>query len=184
MSTAAISTIAELEQAPRPIEGGGYELDEGELTYVPPDSAEQSGVIFTIQFLLRRFVDPRNLGRVFADTWFQLRSAVVRAPDVAFIPAVLLKDLDTKHALRVVPALVIEVLGPSQTARDLPPKIQQYREAGVSAIWAVDPGKHEVDVYGSESLRTLRLDDTLEAPDMLPGFSLPVSQIFEGAKIA
>jgi Uma2 family endonuclease len=58
-------------------------------------------------------------------------------------------------------------------------KIQQYRDAGVELIWVVDPEKSEVDIYSSLPLKTLRQGDTLTDDKILPGFSLPLSLIFE-----
>jgi len=58
-------------------------------------------------------------------------------------------------------------------------KIQQYRDAGIDLIWVVDPEKCEVDVYSSLPLKTLRLGDTLSDDKILPGFSLPLSLVFE-----
>ena len=179
MSTKVLMTVADLEQTPRPDEGGGYELDKGELVHVSPNSLEQSDLIFRIQSLLRRFVNERSLGRVTGDAWFHLLPKVVRAPDVAFIPADRLQGLDPKHALKALPSLVIEILGPSQPVHDLTRRIQQYRDAGVEAVWVVDPHRREVEVYGAGPAKTLTLDDTLTAPGILPGFSLPVSQLFE-----
>jgi Uma2 family endonuclease len=49
----------------------------------------------------------------------------------------------------------------------------------VELIWLVDPEKCEVDVYSSLPLKTLRQGDTLSDDKILPGFSLPLSVIFE-----
>ena len=46
-------------------------------------------------------------------------------------------------------------------------------------IWVVDPEKCEVDIYSSLPLKTLRHGDTLRDDNILPGFSLPLSLVFE-----
>lgn len=178
MGTKALLTATELERTPKPMEGGGWELDEGELVQVSPNSFQQSELIFRMYSILRSFVRGKRLGRVAADTWFELAPHVVRAPDIAFIPADRLAAIDPRHALKVLPALVVEVLGPSPSGRDVTRRVQQYREAGVPVIWVVDPGRLEIDVYGGGPLRTLTIDHKLTAPGILPGFSLALAELF------
>ncbi len=102
----------------------------------------------------------------------------MRAPDIAFVPADRLSNIDPKHVLKVIPALAVEVLSPRNTAREISRKIQQYRDAGVLTIWVLDPDKREIDIHGSLPLRTLREGNVVEDQQILPGFSIPVSHIF------
>ena len=46
-------TSEDLERTPPPVEGGGYELDEGELVYVCPNSLKQGEVIYKFYAVLR-----------------------------------------------------------------------------------------------------------------------------------
>lgn len=197
MDTKTLLTAEDLERTPEPLEGGGYELDEGELIYVSPNSLEQWEIIHRCYHLLQDFVEAHNLGLVVVDTWFEILPHAVRAPDVAFIPADRLSGIDPKHALKAVPTLVVEVLGSSEptlarkvalessarlagTPRDMARRIRQYFDAGVPRVLVLDPGEREVDVYApNEPLRTLTTKDTLEAPDILPGFSLSVLRLFQ-----
>ena len=178
MGTKTLITAAELEHTPKPLEGGGWELDEGELVQVSPNSFQQSKLIQKVYAILQTWLRGKGLGAVAVDTWFEIEPHVVRAPDVAFIPANCLAAIDPRHAPKVVPALVVEVLGPSPSGRDVSRRIEQYREAGVPLIWVVDPDRLEVDVYGGRPLRTLTIGDTLDAAGILPGFSLALSQLF------
>jgi Uma2 family endonuclease len=185
-----------MERTPRPEQGGGYELDEGELIYMSPNSMEQGEIIYRCYRLLKDFVEACSIGFVLADTWFEILLGVVRAPDVAFVPhSAWAPELNPNHALKVVPSLVVEVLGssdpelsrkialesfarPARTPRDLSRRLRQYLEAGVLEVWVLDPDEREVDVYASGSLRTLTAADKLEVPAILPGFSVSVSRLF------
>lgn len=198
MGTKGLLTVEDLETTPKPLEGGGYELDEGELVYVSPNGLEQWQITHRCYSLLKTFVDAHKLGLVTADTWFAILPRGVRAPDVAFVPADRLVGVDPKHALKAVPALVVEVLGSSDlkaarrialrssarlagTARDMTRRIRQYFEAGVRVVLVVDPDEREVDVDGQDGLlRTLTVRDTFEAPKILPGMSLAIARLFEG----
>jgi Uma2 family endonuclease len=172
-------TTDEFERLPEPEQGGGYELDEGEPVYVSPNSLEQFRIIFRLFLMLSDWAKNNDQGLVAADTWIALAPGVVRAPDVAYVPRDRVSDLDPKHALKVVPALAVEVLSASSTAREMSRKIQQYRDAGIELIWVVDPEKCEVNIHSSLPLRTLRKGDTLRDDNILPGLSISISAIFE-----
>ncbi len=169
----------ELEKLPKPDRGGGYELDEGEPVYVSPNSLEQSKIIYMLCAQLEEWAKSGDKGLVAPDTWFELLPGVIRAPDVAFIPRDRISNLDPKHPLKVVPALVAEVLSPRNTAREMSRKIQQYRDAGVELIWIIDPEKGEVDIHSSLPLRTVKGGGLLNDDKILPGLRIPVSLIFE-----
>jgi len=172
-------SIDEFEKLPEPEQGGSYELDEGEPVYVSPNSFERGTIIYRIYKVLEEWVRSGNRGLIAPDSWFELAPGVVRAPDVAYVPRERISNLDPKHALKVVPALAVEVLSAYNTAREMSRKIQQYRDAGIELIWVVDPEKGEVDIYSSLPLKTLRQGDTLRDDNILPGFSLPLSVVFE-----
>lgn len=172
-------SIDEFERLPEPEQGGGYELDEGEPVYVSPNSLEQFRIIFRLFSQLSEWAQTNNRGLVVADTWFELAPGVIRAPHVAYVPRERIANLDPKHALKAVPALAVEVLSTYNTAREMSRKIQQYRDAGVELIWVVDPEKCEVEVYSSLPLRILRQGDSLSDDTILPGFSVPLSVVFE-----
>ena len=97
----------------------------------PRTVLEQSEIIYRICALLKEWAQSNNRGLVAADTWIELAPGVVRAPDVAYIPRERISNLDPKHALKVVPALAVEVLSAYNTAREMSRKIQQYRDAGI-----------------------------------------------------
>jgi Uma2 family endonuclease len=67
------------------------------------------------------------------------------------------------------------------------PEVQSgYLElaAGVTLVWVVEPKARAVRVYASEGTeRRLRADhdDVLEAQPVLPGFRLPLTELFETA---
>jgi Uma2 family endonuclease len=173
-------TSEDLERTPPPPEGGGYELDQGVLVYVCPNSLKQGEVIFKFYAALRAFVKRRKLGLVTPDAWIELSDGTVRAPDVAFIPADRAEGLDPGHTLKTTPALAAEVLGTWDKPRDTVRKIRQYLDAGVKLVLVLDPDKREIDVYPQDRpLYTLTSGDSFEASDILPGFSVRVGKLFE-----
>jgi len=68
---------------------------------------------------------------------------------------------------------------PVGTADDVVRVIHDYFAAGVELYWEVDPVKRTVAVYTSlTDVVTLGIDDTLDGGDVLPGFELPLKDLF------
>jgi Uma2 family endonuclease len=71
------------------------------------------------------------------------------------------------------------VLSPNDLATDLIAKLEDYHAAGVPLLWVVDPATRTVRVERSDGTAQ-RLDPhaTLDGGDVLPGFFVPVADIF------
>jgi Uma2 family endonuclease len=60
-------------------------------------------------------------------------------------------------------------------------KLTEYAKAGVKLVWYVDPDRKEVDVYPkarAAAKKTVGLEGVLDGGAVLPGFRLPVKDIF------
>jgi Uma2 family endonuclease len=78
-----------------------------------------------------------------------------------------------------VPDLAVEVLSEGNTPREMEQKLQEYFTAGVRLVWYVDPVRQEVHVYTAPDQRkVLTADHTLHGGEVLPGFTLPLRQLF------
>jgi Uma2 family endonuclease len=100
------------------------------------------------------------------------------APDVSFIRTERARTLDLDRRFECAPDLAVEVISPSETAAEIAHKVWQYLQAG-SAVWVVYPDDRTVHVFEtSKNARVLEADDLLEAPNLLPGFSVRVSELF------
>src|SRR5579871_626866 len=78
------------------------------------------------------------------------------------------------------PDLAVEILSPSDSFRQLTRKVKQYLAAGCLTVWVIHPERREVDVYGADGTDgELGVEDMLEAPELLPGLSFRVAELFE-----
>ena len=78
-----------------------------------------------------------------------------------------------------MPNVAIEVVSPHDYAEDLWEKIAEYFNAGVQLVWVVFPRQQFVYAYESfGQIRILTKSDTLQGGVVLPGFSLPLTEIF------
>jgi hypothetical protein len=68
------------------------------------------------------------------------------------------------------------------TAEEVLAKIRQYFQAGCLRVWVVYPVEEQIYVYQSPTqIRVLTRKDDLEGEDFLPGFRLPLGDLFEEA---
>jgi Uma2 family endonuclease len=143
---------------------------------------KESELAVIIARLLLNYVSVNRLGKVFgADGMFRLKPEQIRIPDVAFISSQRFAGQDVAPGpfWELGCDLAVEVISPSNTRREMERKLDDYFRAGVRSVWFVYLTPREVVVYSSPtSSRTLRGDDSLEGGDVLPGFSVPVSDLF------
>jgi Uma2 family endonuclease len=134
-----------------------------------------------IEFL-RAFVRPRKLGLVTGEAgMLRLSSRLVRIPDVAFVSWGRLpgRRLPSEPIPHLAPDLAVEVLSQSNTAREMDRKLREYFDAGVLAVWFVDPKSRTITVYtAADQFVVLNENQMLDGGIVLPGFSLPVQQLF------
>jgi len=162
-----------------------YELVDGVLVEKPMGATEAllAGLII---YHLWAFLEQHDLGVVVgADGPFRLRLGLVRFPDVCFIswdrlPA---GEFPDDPIARVIPDLAVEVLSKSNTKAEMERKLGEYFRAGVRLVWLLDPKTQTVRVYTSPTRsRLVATGDALDGGQVLPGFTLPLKELFARAK--
>ena len=153
------------------------ELVEGELITVSPAMFLHNYVRDRLLRLLAAFVEERRLGIVVSEQPFHLFGNTVRCPDVAFVRSG--RTLPPDKFPEGAPDLAVEVVSPSNTPRELDRRISDYFAAGCKRVWVLYPEDREVYVHGLAGMVRRQGDETLEDPELLPGFSVKVSSLFE-----
>lgn len=131
--------------------------------------------------MINNFVLSRNLGAVTGEQGFvRLPDGPVRGPDVAFTSWNRLSNrLPDRSIPRLAPDLAIEILSPSNTAAEMARKRGEYFRSGVRLVWEIDPRLRTARTYTSESaFADLTAADSLDGGSVLPGFALPLAQLF------
>ena len=106
-----------------------------------------------------------------------------RRPDVAFVlfdrwPYATSFDEDPP-TFDLVPNLAVKVVSPSNGFDEVVAKIRDYFFAGVQLVWVVLPRQRQVYAYESpEQVRILSEKHELEGGTVLPGFRLPLTELF------
>jgi Uma2 family endonuclease len=175
--TATVQDVIDIQQQ----EGKLCELVDGVLLEKVMGYTESRVAVF-LAGLLNAFVIPRNLGLVTGpDGTVELMADLVRIPDVAFtrwerMPG---RRCPTAPVPRLAPNLAVEVLSRSNTPGEMAAKRQDYFTAGVELVWEIDPVTRRISVCTSPTqIVTLNPADTLDGGTVLPGFTLPVQELF------
>lgn len=173
-------------------EEGPFELINGEKKPIMPNVRQSTWIIHVLFRLLDAFSEKHGLGNVFMEQTFVLifdKTHWVkgsRQPDLtfttqarwnAFIAEYPSPENDNKPII-LVPDLAVEVISPTDRMGDVLEKAEYYRQDGVKEVWVIDPIRRTIRVFKAKSMNILEEGDTLSGDDLLPGFTLNLTEFF------
>ena len=176
---------------------GRFQLIDGELVELPPESEPNDFVADNLQFYLAMAnLLPRRLVKTHT---CEVQVPVLHPKDPAnhFPDLVILREEHlalTQRRLTITldmppPRLIAEVVSPGKTNRDRDtiPKRSQYAALGVPEYWLIDPDGKTVTVLtlsgeDCQTIGTFSGSESIQSQE-LPGLSLPVEQLFEGGTL-
>jgi Uma2 family endonuclease len=161
--------------------GRGCELVEG--TLVERNMGfEEALVAWRLSRLLDDFVSPRKLGvaATGGDLYMRLLPGIVRVPDVVFISTERFLRLRTGSPIAdFCPDLAVEVLSVSNTFAEIRRKRREYFAGGTQIVWVIDRAQRTVEAYTDpDTFTPLGESDTLTGNHVIPGFALPLAELF------
>ena len=155
------------------------ELVDGKIIIMGPSDIVSSEIGLEFGRLLGNWVKPRKLGRVFESSGgFILPNSDLRTPDVSFVTASRLKQ-SKRYFAELVPDLVVEIKSQSDRLKPLREKIQSFIELGAKVGILIDPDKRTVTIYTPTAEPVvLRDGDMISIPELLPGWEVPVAELW------
>ncbi len=154
------------------------ELIYGEVIEKMP--TEEHGVITAnIMAPLHTVATPKRLGRLGVKVRQRLPQDRLnsRMPDISFSTAQ--RPMVRKGGVPEMPDLAVEVKLPDDSVRQMREKAAYYLDNGARLVWLVYPHKRLIKVYSPDAdVEILVEGDTLTGGDVLPGFAMPVAQVF------
>jgi Uma2 family endonuclease len=167
-----------------------YEIVDGEMIMSPGPTPAHQWILQKIFIALWTFVMERHLGIVLAapvDVVIRRNPLRTRQPDVLYLSAERsglsgLADLRPLQVLEIAPDLVVEVLSPSNTRREMEEKLEDYRLIGVRECWFVSPEAETIELLrlspeGVTTVNIFGVDGTLHS-EVLEGFTLRLREVF------
>ena len=167
-----------------------YEIVDGVLLMPPAPTPSHQWFMLEIAVRLRSFVNERDLGVVLAapvDLLIRREPLRTRQPDILYLSAERTgirgpAELRGLQFLEISPDLVVEVLSPSNTRREIESKLEDYRQISVRECWLVSPEAETIEVLrlsaeGATTAGIFAVDGTLRS-EVLGDFTLPIREIF------
>ena len=160
------------------------ELVAGEIIEMPFPNPIHAAVLTSLSTALHVHVKQHRQGRVLSgDAPFVLDRNTegrdtLRGLDIAYISAERFPGKLPRSPLHVAPDLAVEIISPSNKAEDIEKKIEQFLDAGTTMIWIVYPDLRSIAVHMDDGTFKLKESDTLTGGEVLPSFTIPVSEIF------
>ena len=163
-----------------PDEDALIELVDGEIEKKPLNGVEHGLITAGIGFSLDTFVRQRGLGvTLAAGTGFILRRDpdTVRSPDVAFVSKA--RYIRTTSYLPGPPDLAVEVISPNETYSEVNAKLLDWLRSGVRLLIVVHLSKQSADIHRSMTeTQRVDIDGALDGGDVVPGWQLPLRELF------
>ncbi|QSJ15805.1 Uma2 family endonuclease [Nostoc sp. UHCC 0702] len=155
------------------------ELQEGNILVMGPSDIESSEIGAQLIYLLKLWVNPRKLGRIFDSSGgFIMPNTDLRAPDVSFVAAQRLKRTVRDFA-ELVPDLVVEIKSKTDRFAKLEDKIKLFLELGAKVGILINPDQLTVSVYRPNGeLEVLTGEDKLTINELFPGWEVAISELW------
>jgi len=154
-----------------------FELIDGEMVEKMP-TEEHGEIALIIGSAVRAFVAKHKLGRVGVEIRHQMpedkRNS--RLPDISFVAGN--RPRVTEGVIPQMPDLAIEIKSPDDSLKELREKAHYYMLNGTRLVWIVDPSKKLVVALTPDDEEILLENEVLDGGDVVPGFTLPLKEIF------
>jgi Uma2 family endonuclease len=158
--------------------GRDFELIAGEVVEKMVSRPHQSEIAAKLIILMGAFVLANKLGRVTGADGGYWVGPERYIPDVAFISSARQPVRPNDAYNPLPPDLAVEVISPSNDREDIQVKVGHYLAAGTVA-WVVDVDRQRIEVYQPGQVPLiLTVKDTLDGGTVLPGFTLPLNDLF------
>ena len=158
-----------------------YELVRGELRKMAPAEGFHGKSTMRISIPLGSHVYQNGLGEVYAaETGYRLSPDHVRAPDLSFVSLERLEAIGEGPGYwPAAPDLAVEVMSPSDRLTRVAEKVRDWLEAGTRMVVVINTRRRDVTVHlPNKDPVTLTEEDTLDGGDVVPGWQMPVRNIF------
>ena len=170
-----------LDQRGEMPEGGQWaELHSGVPVFLEPPDVDHGTVVLNLSKALATYFHQVESGYA----CFDLGLHVDRQPDTVYFPAVSLflsgpRFAEADNAVTsTIPALAIEILSTPDRQQGLEMRLALFLHWGVPTIWTIDQKAKTIQLWDRQGQRLLLAHEWIEHIPALPGFRMPVIELF------
>ncbi|MFO0805142.1 MAG: Uma2 family endonuclease [Gemmataceae bacterium] len=158
-----------------------FELLHGEVHEVSRPHQLHGTILGCFTRILGNYSESHEIGSVSsgdAGVVLDAEAGTVVGPDVAFFLDGGEMDQIPARWSTVMPAVVVEILSPSNRPNEVSDKIDEYLAAGVNAVWVADPDEKSITIHVLGADPVVRVSDDPVSHPLLPGFQAKASDFF------
>ncbi len=163
------------------VQDGREEVVDGEIRIMPPNKSVHVRIVSRLVAALQRQLDPSQV-EVFSGSFglvIRQEPLTCREPDVAVFERATWVEIDGYY--HSAPQLVIEVLSPSESRKEIGEKLRDYESIGAPEVWLVSPEAATVEVLALADGRLARAAILAEGalrPRRFPHVEIQVAAIW------
>lgn len=159
------------------------ELIEGRLVEMSPTQEQHGEVASQLNMALVLYLHEHPIAKLRIG---EAGYIVERNPDTVLVPDLAVISLeqwaqrskDGRGYYQFVPMIVVEVKSPSDREGEIARRLGLFLTGGAQEVWWVRPDEKSITIHRPDGpIDLLREDDTLTS-ELLPGFALPVVDLF------
>ena len=155
----------------------------GELIVMPPTGSDTGNKNADILGQLWLWNRQTQLGQIFdSSSGFHLPNGADRSPDVSWIGQDRWDTLTLEEKsgfAPLCPDFVLELRSKHDSLESLQQKMREYQENGAKLGWLIDRNRKKVEIYRpKKSVEVQNSPNSLSGEDILPGFTLDLSEIW------
>lgn len=168
-----------------------FELIDGERIPLVPPVKEHGDIISILFEALVLYKQLHPYFRIYTEMPFVLEDASnwvkgSRVPDLMIYDKARFDEYEAQtpdHKAKpfvLIPDLCVEVISATDSYTDVEAKVESYLSDGVRLVWVMNPRLKAITAHTSDTITRLTEDHMLDGGNVLPGFSLPVRDLFAG----
>ena len=180
-------TVAEFLALPEDVTDGCELLDgrlvkkhlwDGEGKGMTPPMYNHAQIMGRVDRRMGGFSEQHNLGEMLPEPTIRVgvNRERIRKPDLALFAGE--PPVAAEAIYYLVPVLAVEIVSPNNTAADMFSKVEEYLAAGVQLVWQMFPQHRAIIAFWPDRAAVFRPGDTITAEPVLPGFAIPVTDLF------
>jgi Uma2 family endonuclease len=155
-----------------------FQLIDGRIVEKVP-TLLHAAIVHLLSGFVFVYLRANPIGRAYVEGRYRLPESDdnARIPDFSFVAGFDRPVIDHGPA-PFMPDWAVEVVSPDDKPDDLEARARYFLEHGTRLVWIIDPRTRRITVHTSGSQQIYSAGQMLDGGDLLPGFSVALTDLF------